>query len=167
MNGTEQIESGIRQILERQQLPLRQLYLAAKLRVRLGRRPVSRGSRLLVCQVAHNHRESVESVRREGADFDLRLEHRPVNPHLPAAAASRGSSCLGEQPGKIHPARLVKQSGRLRAHHLVAFGTIQACRTGAPIADVARLVEEDHSRVFRRLVETAQRTVHAGRLTLG
>ena len=38
LNGTERIESGIRQILERQQLPLRQLYLAAKLRVRLGRR---------------------------------------------------------------------------------------------------------------------------------
>ena len=83
---------------------------------------------------------------------------------LPAAAASRGASCLGEQPGKIRPARLVKQRGRSGAHHLAALETVQACRTSAPIADVSGVVEQDHRRVVRCLVETAQRPVEASTL---
>ena len=116
LNRTEQTEGGIGQLLERPQLPLCQLDLAAKVRVRLGRGPVSRGSRLLVRQVAHNHRESVASIGTERADFDLRLEPRLVSAQLPASAASRAASGLGEQPVKLCPAGLVKQRGRSGAH---------------------------------------------------
>lgn len=60
--STERIEGGIGQLLQGPQLQLCQVDLFAKVRVRLGRGPVSRGSRLLVRQVAHNQRESVASI---------------------------------------------------------------------------------------------------------
>src|SRR5262245_32767530 len=154
-------------MLKCRQLPPRQLYLSAKLRMRFGRGAVSGGTRLLVCQVAHDHGESVESARYERVDLDLRGKRRPIGAQLPAGVTSPSSPCFAEQPRKIRFAKVVEHGRRAAAYHLPAFDTIQARRTGATIADVPRLVEENQNGISRRLIETAQRTVQLARLTLG
>ena len=131
---------------------------------------VDRSASVRVCWCVKSHTIMVNpstSARYRGADLDLRGERRPISAQLPAGVTCRGWCFVVEQPRKICFAKIVEHGRRAPAYHLAAFDTIQACRPGAPIADVPRLVEENQNRLFRRLIETAQRTVDSARLTLG
>ena len=128
----ERVERRVCQVAERPQLTVGHVGFLPELLVRL-----------LIRQVADDHREAVESSARERTHAHFGVERAAVGPPLASRIARFALSGGQDDPCEAVLRQLVEQQGRARADHVGCRTPVQTRGATTPAADAAAAVEHD------------------------
>ena len=148
-------------MLQRRQLPLRDIGLFAKRDLRVYRGGGERLPFLFARTIVNEDREPITSGLDERLYVDLRFELSPVRPVLPSVPARDAARlCPRKQLRESFVVRIESEQSRAtRSHHVVRPPAELPLRACSPFGDPAPWIENDDSVVARYVLEPLARDV--------